>query len=730
MDPELLKYLANMTPEQLAAYLRSVSEVGGLDAHPAMATKSAFVGAPNTIMELATFPGGGPWATRPDFKVGMSQPPLPVAALQTADVTAFGNAQTAIRPATPGSAGLPGMLQNQPLATPPLLQNQPVALPNVLQNQPLKAPVDQAALLRNQPLAGAPQVPNPLRVPIPPAAPAVYAADPSLSAVRPTHGFGIGDLIKADRPGAEPLLPRRVPLPRNGPQPIPPPAPAPAPAPPIAASGAAVRPASMPSLPGMSGISQVEGAFGAGQSAQADALRQYLNMRGGQPGLAGAVSGAGMGAPVPPAPGPAPGPLPGAAPPPPPPPTPPGAGTSPGAGIPGGQRLSQADEAMLRMRAAAAESAQFAAKEASPAARAVRPLLKVGGGLLKAAAPLSTGYLGYKVLEGAADAYDPNAGMLDNTGNMIGGAARAAWDLRPTPMNMLFGGGTAEMDDPNFKIGGIVGAGMALKDYMDARGQPAPFTEPQPGTAAAIRAAMSGGQSRPQDFDMDADGSPPGQTPAQEAAEYGKPSAVRPATPGGAKRPGASKSAGKPARGAPAIPPSEGTGVSDGSPGPGQSPYKLLGQDLQLPDTGSGISAVRPGGPVGASAAATPTGSWRDKGYTAMLNDKRGVVGGGWRTPLREGPGGGASFNRGIADRGLFSGKLSQAVPPDPGLNMGSPPPLPDATGLAVRPTPPMSKVGTDGFLQPLEETEEEKRRRLARETVSKHFAGMEPMLR
>lgn len=406
------------------------------------------------------------------------------------------------------------------------------------------------------------------------------------------------------------------------------------------------------------------------------------------------------------------------------PPPPPSAGASPGAGIPGGQRLSQADEAMLRMRAAAAESAQFAAKEPGLLARGAGA---VGRGLSRVAPPLTAAYVAGNAAKGGMDAYDPQASALANVGNVAGGAASAgggaAWAVRPTPMNILFGGGLAEMDDPNFKLGGIAGAAKGLYDWATAPKQGASnqFTEAQPGTSAAIRAAMSGGQSRPQDFDMDADGSPPGQSMAQEKAEYSSaPAPVRPKT-NGAARSGAARPGGDKGTGAPAIPPSPETGVSGGSSGPDTGRYKLLGQDLQLLDTGSGISAVRPGGPS-TQPSPTPTGSWRDKGYTAMLNDKRGVVGEGRRLPLGAGPGEGA--------RHLLAGEGN--TPPAP-LSLGQPQ-VPDTSSFAVRPTPQYSDPKAGMPLGSTETPEEwdarMQREKAARATIPKHFAGRAPLLR
>lgn len=639
MDPELLKYLADMTPEQLMEAIRTGQLAGT-----------------SGIQPVPPATPGSPWQPGVGLKVTEGQP-IPMAAIREA--AQFGDAKTAIRPSVSG--------------------------------------------------AGAPP---PVRMQLP-------ESSSSLSAVRPKP-FGLEDLISSDRPvpGAgtpAPAAPlRSLPIPELPGEPLPAPRGPSAPAP-IAAAGAPVRPAvpapaaptSMPQLPGISGISQVEGAFGAGPSAQADAWRQYLAGKGGQPGLAGAASGAGMGAPVPP---PSAASLPGAGAGMPPPP-PPSAGASPGAGIPGGQRLSQADEAMLRMRAAAAESAQFAAKEPGLLARGAGA---VGRGLSRVAPPLTAAYVAGNAAKGGMDAYDPQASALANVGNVAGGAASAgggaAWAVRPTPMNILFGGGLAEMDDPNFKLGGIAGAAKGLYDWATAPKQEAgnQFAETQPGTSATIRAAMSGGQSRPQDFDMDADGSPPGQSMVQEKAEYG-PAPVRPKT-NGAARPGAARpGSGKGATGAPAIPPSQETGVSNSSSGPGTSPYKLLGESLSVPLLDK--MAVRPGG----APSPTPTGSWRDKGYTAMLNDKRGVVGEGRRLPLGAGPGEGA--------RHLLAGEGN--TPPAP-LSLGQPQ-VPDASQIPVRPSTRYSTfeggVGQPIGAEDMQEDEEDKRARLAR-SGSKRFAS------
>lgn len=520
-------------------------------------------------------------------------------------------------------------------------------------------------------------------------------SDPSLSAVRPKP-FGLGDLLEADRPG------------------------------PVAAAGAPVRPAPVPAAPPAApapmpqvagnrimGVAEAQARFGVGFAEAARIANGEVPLPagrapmpgGGQPGLAGAVGG-GMGSPIP-----TPGSVSGVP------------GTAPGVPPPATQAMPT--PAAPAPTPGAAGGAAPAASRFSKVLGAVRPAVR---GVLGTAGTAATAYGLAKdagnLAGKALDARDPSLSPIENFGR---GVAAVGSEFAPLVMPQAQPTREEMLTDPagTLQRAQLANAGgnVPLFRYMNpaavattsaqalgglaeqainwaiTRPGAERFQDAQPGTAATIRAAMDSGQSRGASaFDL---GNPkpadPGATPPAPA--------VRPATPGGGQRK-------RPA--APAIPPSPETGVSGGSPGASPGPYKLLDKKLSVPmvenmQASPSPTAVRPGG---------PEGSWRDKGYTAMLNDKRGVVGEGWRTPLREGPGGGASFNRGIADRGLFSGKLSQAVPPDPGLNMGSAPSMPDAAGLAVRPSLPKSQVGADGVLQPLE-TPEEKRRRLARETVS-----------
>lgn len=147
--------------------------------------------------------------------------------------------------------------------------------------------LDESSMIQNQPVIGAKPVPAAFPNGVrwvgmgPMANPPAPGAE--LSAVKPRN-WGPEDVFPDER-SVPPAPPKRVPLPRNGPQPIPPPASPPAPVSGI--SGA--------SSPMSQALDEVSGAFGAGD--QKRALEQYLKMKGAQPGLAGAQGG-GMGTPL------------------------------------------------------------------------------------------------------------------------------------------------------------------------------------------------------------------------------------------------------------------------------------------------------------------------------------------------------------------------------------------------------------------------------------------------
>lgn len=624
MDPELLKALANMTPEQLLEALQSGQLVGtsGAQAVPP--------GLPATP--------ASPWQPGVGLKVTEGQP-IPMAALR--EGAQFGEAKTAIRPSVSG--------------------------------------------------AGAPP---PVRMQLP-------ESSSSLSAVRPKP-FGLEDLLSSDRPvpGAgtpAPAAPlRSLPIPELPGEPLPTPRGSP-----VAAAGAPVRPTSMPQLPGMSGISQVEGAFGAGQSAQADALRQYLNMRGGQPGLAGAVGG-GMGSPIP-----TPGSVSGVP------------GTAPGVPPPATQAMPT--PAAPAPTPGAAGGAAPAASRFSKVLGAVRPAVR---GVLGTAGTAATVYGLAKdagnLAGKALDARDQSLSPIENFGR---GVAAVGSEFAPLVMPQAQPTREEMLTDPagTLQRAQLANAGgnVPLFRYMNpaavattsaqalgglaeqainwaiTRPGAERFQDAQPGTAATIRAAMDSGQSRGASaFDL---GNPkpadPGATPPAPA--------VRPATPGSGPRK-------RPA--APAIPPSPETGVSGGSPGAGPGPYKLLDKKLSVPmvenmQASPSPTAVRPGGPSPAWSSSAPTGAWAGRGMASALNDKRGVMGEGRRMPLGSGPGEGARYGLDTE----MKGNLAGSVRPSTGLNL---------------------RNAVPEYLEPggeIPETEEDKQARLAaaKAKVSPIFAGL-----